>query len=74
MNDFTKDELMSLQFCMEVAMGGDSSIRDSRKELHQKIQSMIDNYCEHEHKHYSVGDTRPMHMTHECVKCGVEYT
>lgn len=48
MNDFTKEELMSVQYCIEVASGEDSSIRDSRKEIHNKIQSMIHDYCAHD--------------------------
>jgi hypothetical protein len=46
MNVFTKDELLDLIFCVKdhTAYQGDS-IHDN---LIQKIQSMIDNYCEHE--------------------------
>lgn len=60
MNDFTKEELMSIQFCIEIAMGEDSSIRDSRKDINRKIQSMIDNYCE------PLNESNPMYR---CVRC-----
>jgi len=45
MNDFTKEELEML-----------SHHDNMTEELHVKIQSMIDNYCEHEETYYSSGD------------------
>ncbi len=43
-NEFTNEELLSIEFCIQVASGQDSSIRDSMKQLHKKILSMIDNH------------------------------
>lgn len=54
MSDFTKEELVLLAACLFgnwVNSLGDPSIRhlmDDCKNLRNKIQSMIDNYCEHE--------------------------
>lgn len=46
MNDFTKEEL---QYIQNYIFKGAASIRhDKLLELDSKIQSMIDNYCEHE--------------------------
>ncbi len=44
MNEFTNEELLSIEFCIQVASGEDSSIRDSMKQLHKKILNMIDNH------------------------------
>lgn len=45
MNDFTKEELEALADCYEQRMNSGYVIH---LELLHKIQSMIDNYCEHE--------------------------
>ena len=44
MNDFTKEELKSIMYCvkqMKIHIDGYNPLKS-------KIQSMIDNYCEHE--------------------------
>lgn len=41
MNDFTKEELCQLS-------AGISKLECFNVELHRKLQSMIDNYCEHD--------------------------
>lgn len=66
MNEFTKEELMSLKFCIEIASIEESSILDSRKQLLAKIQSMIDNYCEHKEKYEDHDDS-----VDRCKTCGV---
>lgn len=71
MNDFTKEELQLLNLSLKVNNAWCPVV--VAIELNEKIQSMIDNYCEHEHKHYDIGDSRPVIMTHECLKCGKEY-
>lgn len=43
MNNFTKDELEELMYAVNFVGADDGSLRD-------KLQSMIDNYCEHECK------------------------
>ena len=67
MNDFTKEEL---EF---IALSIDSiTLEDNETELHNnlfhKIQSMIDNYCEHEW----VVETKEFDIKNaKCRKCGV---
>lgn len=46
MNDFTKDELMELKYWLEHA--DDSVDAIDHYNLMNKLQSMINNYCEHE--------------------------
>ena len=65
MNDFTKEELESIKNAM-----GCLNINKILKgkvptdvELINKIQSMIDNYCEHENKQNGF-------LCQECVDCG----
>lgn len=48
MNDFTKDELQALHYCVNPVRINP----DFCDELKQKIQAMIDNYCEHTNKQY----------------------
>lgn len=71
MNDFTKEELQYLLEMVDSIKIVNRLVSDDM--LQEKIQSMIDNYCEHSHKSYSIGDTRPLVMTHDCVKCGKVY-
>ncbi len=54
MNDFTKEELENISDELE------GTIHDA---LRQKIQSMVDNYCEHEFYQTSA-------LINYCVKCG----
>jgi len=51
MNDFTKDELLIIHLDMCTYVEQNKILKESpiHKELRLKIQSMIDNYCEHEH-------------------------
>ena len=63
MNDFTKEELIALEDAMENMLvlhptqNGSSSLKE-------KIESMIDNYCEHEKVIPNYGPNT------ECNKCG----
>lgn len=55
MNDFTKEELKCLHNAIalqlrDIPMSETNAIK--RSELVGKLQSMIDNYCEHEWQHY----------------------
>lgn len=45
MNDFTKEELENIYSCVSDLSHG--ALCDEDQELLDKIQSMIDNYCEH---------------------------
>ena len=70
MNDFTKDEL---EYLYQAIYERPNTITEKMDSMRDKIQSMIDNYCEHEHKEYAAEDNRPMIMTHECLKCGKDF-
>lgn len=48
MNDFTKEELMDLHYSLYGGVHDDHPVPDHLIILQKKIQSMIDNYCEHE--------------------------
>jgi len=79
MNDFTKDELRNISDAILY-----SELMESRKDslipIRDKIQSMIDNYCEHE-SDYKIGDI--IHAADDsessvlielaCKKCGKFY-
>lgn len=45
MNDFTKEELKEIQECLPFSCNRKLGFANK---LHDKIQSMIDGYCEHE--------------------------
>jgi hypothetical protein len=60
MNDFTKEELEILQKAMNYWAG-----EHAGKVIKNKIQSMIDNYCEHDCK-----ETIFKVATTSCSKCG----
>ena len=66
MNDFTKDELQDLKFCVtdHTRYQGDS-IHDI---LASKLQAMIDNYCDHDLK--SVSDVDYVVVCRKCDKTG----
>lgn len=72
MTDFTKDELKIIYTCTELYKSGSGIAWPkvcSKKQysaLQSKIQSMIDNYCEHKNK--TVG-TDPTDGEGVCVYC-----
>ena len=82
MNDFTKEELKLLDFALSIINLWGSAYGDLRKtdgnKLRSKIQSMIDNYCEHESESISSwgiiksceGD---INKPFKCKKCGEFY-
>ena len=51
MNDFTKEELEMLQHGIHLSILPDT--QDRYAPLYNKIQSMIDGYCEHESDNYT---------------------
>ena len=63
MNEFTKEELNHLGYVLTLALAHEAPIE--WEHLHEKIQSMIDNYCEHEPR----GDWHV--CVDKCEKCGV---
>lgn len=65
MNDFTKEELEQIfTSCAQHALEGWANISPL---LLEKIQSMIDNYCEHENTFYENG------LKAICFKCHKEF-
>jgi hypothetical protein len=64
MNDFTKEELERTCQFFNIAIE-DFQEPDSTYELRDKVQSMIDNYCEHE---FQVKSLAP-HFLIMCAKC-----
>jgi hypothetical protein len=71
MNDFTKEELEQLISWGEIYTEfGQSWIDALNRPLIEKIQSMIDNYCEHTWFVYIDSDKRVL----RCHKCDKEIT
>ena len=67
MNDFTKEELKKIHGLLVFCCDEPFREPNSTFELRDKLQSMIDNYCEHEW-HY--GGNRPwLH----CIKCKANF-
>lgn len=67
MNDFTKEELKDIKNGIEFLLQEDhcdSGYTIEIRSLEDKIQFMIDNYCEHEYKKTLVGCFR-----NTCHKC-----
>jgi hypothetical protein len=52
MNDFTKEELEKIYGCIDLFSEDANSREEYYQPLLNKLQSMIDNYCEHD-EHYS---------------------
>lgn len=52
MNEFTKGELLTIHLDMTIYANKASPLKESpvHKELRDKVQRMIDNYCEHKCK------------------------
>lgn len=66
MNDFTKEELKSIMYCvkqMKIHIDGYNPLKS-------KIQFMIDNYCEHTESKTIVNYDND--FVSVCVKCGVQ--
>lgn len=65
MNDFTKKELTMIARALVATYSNPKvSLNKPEMDLVNKVESMIDNYCEHEDKHYD--ENRNFYM---CVKC-----
>lgn len=60
MNDFTKEELKCLLLTLDKVYIASRSVRQD--ELQEKIQSLIDNYCEHDY----------IETGYICHKCNAE--
>lgn len=64
MNDFTKEELKRLLLRSYSWVSYPENQNKDELELINKIQSMIDNYCDHEWRCWD-----DKHNTRECIKC-----
>lgn len=71
MNDFTKKELQllheGLSYAARCSVKTGGVVADILFPIAKKIQSMIDNYCNHEWMCWD-----DVHNTRECMKCGLE--
>ena len=65
MIDFTKEELIDIRRCVNPVLIGDAAYP-----LQEKIQSLIDNYCEHLRRGPYVDDNG--HMMVVCMQCNKE--
>ena len=68
MNDFTKDELIALKNGIDYlpnSVNLDKKYREMCEGVFKKLQSMIDNYCEHE----SSGEVRDVDYVKVCTQC-----
>ena len=65
MNDFTKEELETLRDGLNYAVGNPCGFTaDTVMPLYNKLQFLIDNYCEHE---MGYGGSQEVY---QCKKCG----
>ena len=67
MNDFTKKELESIHYClrqMQIHI-------DGYDKLKQKIQTMIDNYCEHNEREGQQDEDGKLNVV--CTKCNLQF-
>lgn len=71
MNDFTKEELLILNLELETRIANAKILKvpDHVVKLKDKIQSMIDSYCEHVFLTHPVKGF-PMEREVKCNKCG----
>jgi hypothetical protein len=66
LNDFTLEDLLIIHLDMCTYVEQNKILKESpiHKELRLKIQSMIDNYCEHKHLEYL--DKGNIYRCNEC--------
>lgn len=75
MNDFTKEELQDIRegICNLISVGSaDSQWNKDIHNLKDKIQSMIDNYCEHKPNTLGIScapNDKVLYTVHKCSKC-----
>lgn len=69
MNEFTKEELEIIAECVDADFYHTNWSKSMYEPLITKIQSMIDNYCEHETDQGGCGGD----MLYTCKKCGNKY-
>jgi hypothetical protein len=65
MNEFTKEELIFMRDSFLQRISSSSLFKyEDYENLHSKIQSMIDNYCDHD------GEIGIDYPAEKCMKCG----
>lgn len=64
MNDFTKEELEYIFYCVDIVTHKNDE-HDKYEKLEDKIQSMIDSYCDHELEDWALMDNNQK----ICIKC-----
>ncbi len=69
MNDFTKEELKRLLLRSYLLVGYPENQNKYELELINKIQSMIDNYCEHDR----CSPTEMLNIPYHCLDCGKKF-
>lgn len=66
MNDFTKKELQTILEWSQLSIEYGTAGSTEEQQLDKKIQSLIDNYCEHEgYYKFNYGE----HVINYCDKC-----
>ena len=65
MNDFTKEELEEMKGWADYSVGSGLCYREAEP-LYTKLQSMIDNYCEHKNQEMDVD----WGISMQCKDCG----
>ncbi len=65
MNDLTKEELTTIYGCVDLFTEGSRDREKYYGDIFKKLQSMIDNYCEHEFQE----DLHHMDIF-LCIRCG----
>lgn len=67
MNDFTKEELEYIFYCVDIVTNKNDE-HDIYEKLENKIQFMIDTYCEHEWENICCQCTMDKIYCHKCEK------
>lgn len=65
MNDFTKQELIKIQDCVNHQCYTQPFGSLELAAICEKLQSMIDNYCEHE----AIGQVSDVDYVNICIEC-----
>lgn len=63
MNDFTKEELSLCYRAIEFMLFKKIWVQPETRSFHNKLRSMIDNYCEHD------GEIGKDYPAEKCMKC-----
>lgn len=72
MNDFTKEEL---EYLYRAVYERPNTVTEQMEDMRNKIQSVIDNYCEHESDGiiWEGNSDNDMPNEYRCKKCGKFY-